>query len=84
MSQATMPCEYDTLTIMQKVEVFEMSLQHTAGQDLSKVRAWKKPEAESNKHSFSCLFFPLIPSKNDQEIKDGTFPHLRWDSVVEI
>lgn len=37
MSQATQPCEYDPLTVMQKVEVFEMSLQHTAGQDLSKV-----------------------------------------------
>lgn len=37
MTQATIPCEYDPLTLMQKVEVFEMSLQHTAGQDLYKV-----------------------------------------------
>lgn len=52
MSQATMPCEYDSLTIMQKVEVFEMSLQHTAGQDLSKVE-----EAEAARSSF--FFFRL-------------------------
>lgn len=37
MSQAAAPCEYDSLSIMQKVEVFEMSLKHTAGQDLYKV-----------------------------------------------
>ena len=39
MSQATQPCKYDPLTVMQKVEVFEMALQHTAGQDISKVRS---------------------------------------------
>lgn len=37
MSKATLPGEYETLTIMQKVEVFEMALTHTAGQDLYKV-----------------------------------------------
>lgn len=37
MSQAAAPCDYETLSIMQKVEVFEMSLKHTAGQDLYKV-----------------------------------------------
>ncbi|CAN0470234.1 unnamed protein product [Hapterophycus canaliculatus] len=37
MNQATVPCDYDRLSIMQKVEVFEMSLKHTAGQDLYKV-----------------------------------------------
>lgn len=37
MTQSAAPCEYDLLSIMQKVEVFEMSLKHTAGQDLYKV-----------------------------------------------
>ena len=37
MSQAAAPCEYDSLSIMQKVEVFEMALSYTAGQDLYKV-----------------------------------------------
>ena len=37
MSQAAAPCDYDSLSIMQKVEVFEMSLKYTAGQDLYKV-----------------------------------------------
>ena len=38
MSQASWPCDYDSLSIMQKVEVFEMALKHTAGLDLYKVR----------------------------------------------
>lgn len=41
MSQAAAPCDYDSLTTMQKVEVFEMSLKHTAGQDLYKV-SWSR------------------------------------------
>lgn len=38
MNQAAAPCEYDSFTTMQKVEVFELSLNHTAGQDLYKVK----------------------------------------------
>ncbi|CAN0022296.1 unnamed protein product, partial [Ectocarpus sp. 13 AM-2016] len=47
MTQATIPCEYDPLTLMQKVEVFEMSLQHTAGQDLYKVLWLKSRHSEA-------------------------------------
>lgn len=43
MSQAASPCEYDQLTLMQKVEVFQMALKHTAGQDLYRV-LWLKSE----------------------------------------
>lgn len=37
MTQSAAPCEYDSLNVMQKVEVFEAALKHTAGQDLYKV-----------------------------------------------
>ena len=56
MSQATMPCEYDSLTIMQKVEVFEMSLQHTAGQDLSKVNQYEFRDRGSKRTLFGIVF----------------------------
>lgn len=37
MVQAAAPCDYDSLTAMQKLEIFELSLKHTAAQDLYKV-----------------------------------------------
>lgn len=40
MTQSAAPCEYDSLSVMQKVEVFEAALKHTAGQDLYKVRMY--------------------------------------------
>ncbi|CAM9628539.1 unnamed protein product, partial [Phaeothamnion confervicola] len=47
MSQAASPCEYDGLTLMQKVEVFEMALEHTVGQDLNKVLWLKSQNSEA-------------------------------------
>ncbi|CAM9712299.1 unnamed protein product, partial [Chrysoparadoxa australica] len=46
MSQTAAPCDYDQLTLMQKVEVFEMALEHTAGQDLYKVLWLKSKNSE--------------------------------------
>ncbi|XP_064598762.1 serine/threonine-protein kinase mTOR-like [Liolophura sinensis] len=38
--------EYDHLTLMQKVEVFEHALEHTQGDDLAKILWYKSPSSE--------------------------------------
>jgi hypothetical protein len=45
--QAASPCEYDALTLQQKVEVFEMALEHTTGQDLYRVLWLKSQDSEA-------------------------------------
>ncbi|KAG5176073.1 phosphatidylinositol 3 and 4-kinase-domain-containing protein [Tribonema minus] len=47
MTQAASPCEYDALTLQQKVEVFEMALEHTTGQDLYRVLWLKSQDSEA-------------------------------------
>jgi FKBP12-rapamycin complex-associated protein len=46
--------DYDNLTLLQKVEVFEYALENTTGQDLYKV-LWLK-----SKNSEVCLIFCLL------------------------
>ena len=43
--------DYDHLTLMQKVEVFEHALEHTQGDDLAKILWFKSPSSEVL-HSF--------------------------------
>ena len=38
--------DYDHLTLMQKVEVFEHALEHTNGDDLAKILWFKSPSSE--------------------------------------
>ena len=38
--------DYDHLTLMQKVEVFEHALEHTQGDDLAKILWYKSPNSE--------------------------------------
>lgn len=38
--------DYDHLTLMQKVEVFEHALEHTQGDDLAKLLWLKSPSSE--------------------------------------
>ena len=38
--------QYDHLTLMQKVEVFEHALEHTKGDDLAKILWYKSPSSE--------------------------------------
>lgn len=46
--------DYDHLTLMQKVEVFEHALEHTQGDDLAKILWYKSPSSEV-KHTLSCF-----------------------------
>lgn len=45
--------DYDHLTLMQKVEVFEHALEHTNGDDLAKILWFKSPSSEVE---FGVLF----------------------------
>ena len=45
-SQHQMAPDYDHLTLMQKVEVFEHALEHTQGDDLAKILWIKSPSSE--------------------------------------
>ena len=38
--------DYDHLTLMEKVEVFEHALEHTHGDDLAKILWYKSPSSE--------------------------------------
>lgn len=42
--------DYDHLTLMQKVEVFEHALEHTQGDDLAKILWYKSPSSEVSTH----------------------------------
>lgn len=46
--------DYDHLTLMQKVEVFEHALEHTQGDDLAKILWYKSPSSEV-KYTVSCF-----------------------------
>ncbi|CAM9839694.1 unnamed protein product, partial [Choristocarpus tenellus] len=46
MSQMASPCDYDSLTVMQKVEVFRTALHRTAGIDLARVLWLKSKSSE--------------------------------------
>ena len=48
--------DYDHLSLMQKVEVFEHALEHTQGDDLSKILWLRSPSSEV---SSCCLPFPF-------------------------
>lgn len=64
--------EYDHLTQMQKVEVFEHAIEHTSGDDLAKVLWLKSPSSEVSAFSrltvlrecmctcAHCLAVPLL------------------------
>lgn len=55
--------DYDHLTLMQKVEVFEHALEHTQGDDLAKILWYKSPSSEV-KHTLSCF---VLGDKTDSE-----------------
>ena len=52
--------DYDHLTLMQKVEVFEHALEHTQGDDLAKILWVKSPSSEVRKHFFLSFFYILL------------------------
>lgn len=50
--------EYDHLTVLQKVEVFEHAISHTDGDDLAKVLWLKSPSSEVS-YNFSPLWIVI-------------------------
>lgn len=55
--------DYDHLTLMQKVEVFEHAVNNTAGDDLAKLLWLKSPSSEvrhSRLHAHAALCHPLL------------------------
>ena len=63
--------DYDHLTLMQKVEVFEHALEHTQGDDLAKILWFKSPSSEVLQFHIShfirrsefCSYHFKVPSK---------------------
>jgi len=55
-----MAANYDDLTLIQKVEVFEYALENTQGSDLDKVLWLKSPNSEVKIIPFCCIFLFLI------------------------
>lgn len=51
--------DYDHLTLMQKVEVFEHALEHTQGDDLAKILWYKSPSSEVSLE-LSCIYFTIL------------------------
>lgn len=47
--------DYDHLTLLQKVEVFEHAMEHTQGDDLAKVLWLKSPSSEVKLYNLNCL-----------------------------
>ena len=47
--------DYDHLTLMEKVEVFEHAVNNTAGDDLAKLLWLKSPSSEVRYSAFFCL-----------------------------
>lgn len=54
--------DYDHLTLMQKVEVFEHALEHTQGDDLAKILWYKSPSSEVCTH-------PIHPTAEHSVVK---------------
>lgn len=56
-SPLQMAPDYDHLTLMQKVEVFEHAVNNTAGDDLAKLLWLKSPSSEVNSaHIMACVW----------------------------
>ena len=51
--------DYDHLTLMQKVEVFEHALEHTQGDDLAKILWYKSPNSEVTMCTFLSHNFTI-------------------------
>ena len=52
--------DYDHLTLMEKVEVFEQAIESTSGDDLAKVLWLKSPSSEVCKeYSLQCIQYIL-------------------------
>ncbi len=61
--------DYDHLTLMQKVEVFEHALEHTQGDDLAKILWVKSPSSEvCNVLVCNSTHF----SKNNRHLREGS------------
>ena len=52
--------DYDHLSLMQKVEVFEHAINNTAGDDLAKLLWLKSPTSEVEEQIFSTNFLIYI------------------------
>ena len=56
--------DYDHLTLMQKVEVFEHALEHTQGDDLARILWYKSPSSEVSSrlwaHTVEIVFISLL------------------------
>ena len=61
--------DYEHLTLMQKVEVFEHALEHTQGDDLAKLLWLKSPSSEVSKITTNLPTHPRI-SVERVEVKD--------------
>lgn len=60
--------DYDHLTLMQKVEVFETALAHTHGDDLAKILWYKSPSSE-----VSCLIFTHLKLELYKDLMSSLF-----------
>lgn len=52
--------DYDHLTLMEKVEVFEHALEHTQGDDLAKILWYKSPSSEVSSFQTLLILFLII------------------------
>lgn len=49
--------DYDHLTLMEKVEVFEQAIESTSGDDLAKVLWLKSPSSEVSTRDVVCILY---------------------------
>lgn len=62
--------DYDHLTLMQKVEVFEHAVNNTAGDDLAKLLWLKSPSSEVREPiriRYSCMYIVWANNYNSME-----------------
>ena len=60
--------DYDHLTLMQKVEVFEHALEHTQGDDLAKILWYKSPSSEVGVTGKPSKHRPLVKAPADVQL----------------
>lgn len=66
--------DYDHLTLMEKVEVFEHAVNNTAGDDLAKLLWLKSPSSEVCSSFFLCLV-TVVPAESKYLITFCNYTH---------
>ncbi|KAJ3290058.1 phosphatidylinositol kinase- protein kinase tor1 [Borealophlyctis nickersoniae] len=81
--------DYDNLTLLQKVEVFEYALENTTGQDLYKVLWLKSKNSEASARTFTCSPKPLEIVNRDGPVglvgsNTGKVIHIDFGDCFEV